>query len=108
MKILKHGMTYGELYEYVKEQLNRFFFEKKVIDWRPASDFYIDDIVKIITNEGQTFLVIPLGIRLWLENGDSIIYVKQEKPEAHGYSRDEAIKIALEKSIVGGGGKGHG
>ena len=98
-------MTNGELYEYAKEQLNRFFFEKKVIDWRPASDFYIDDIVKIVTNEGQTFPVSPLGIRLWLENGDSIIYVKQEKPEAHGYSRDEAIKIALERSIVGGGGK---
>ncbi len=99
-------MTNGELYEYIKGQLNRFFFEKKVLDWRPASGFYIDDIVKIgKSDDGIQFPFCPYGIRLWLENGDSIIYVKQEKPEAHGYSRDEAIKIALEKSTFGGGGK---
>ena len=50
--------------------------EQDIEDWRPAGDMYIDDIVKVIECEGQMYPTIPRGIRFWLNNGDSIIYVK--------------------------------
>jgi hypothetical protein len=45
-------------------------------DYRPAGDMYIDDIVKIIEYEGTSYPTIPNGIRFWLNNGDSVIYIK--------------------------------
>lgn len=47
-----------------------------IIDYRPAGDFYIDDIVKIVEFEGKNWPTVPRGIRFWLANGDSLIYVK--------------------------------
>lgn len=50
--------------------------EQDIADYRPAGDMYIDDIVKIREHEGELYSTIPQGIRFWLNNGDSIIYVK--------------------------------
>lgn len=50
--------------------------EQDICDWRPAGDMYIDDIVDIISYEGKQYPTIPNAIRFWLNNGDSIIYVK--------------------------------
>ncbi len=65
-------MTNGELYKQVKQKLSSGTVS--VSDWRPASDIYIDDIVKVKDN----IPYVPMGIRLWLTNGDSIIYVTKE------------------------------
>lgn len=52
--------------------------EQDINDWRPAGDMYIDDIVFVKANECESrhYQTIPGGIRFWLNNGDSIIYVK--------------------------------
>lgn len=47
-----------------------------ICDYRPAGDMYIDDIVQIVSFEGKIYPTIPRGIRFWLTNGDSVIYVK--------------------------------
>ena len=65
-------MTYGEIYQKAKEIIG----EENIDDYRPAGDFYIDDIVKIIEHEGKQYPTVPMGIRMWLKNGDSVIYVK--------------------------------
>lgn len=70
-------MTYKEIHDYVAEQLKGSSISED--DWRPASDMYIEDLVKIIEYEGKEYVSIPMGIRIWLKNGDSIIYVKKQK-----------------------------
>ena len=50
--------------------------EQDINDYRPAGDMYIEDIVKIGKYNGEYYPTIPDGIRFWLNNGDSIIYVK--------------------------------
>ena len=69
-------MTYKEIHDYVVDQ----FVTNNVIqdDWRGASNMYIEDLVKIFEHEGKTLVSIPMGIRIWLKNGDSIIYVKKQ------------------------------
>lgn len=69
MKWGESDMTNGELYNYVRKQMDGFS-EEQIDDWRPAAGFYIDDIVK--TDAGGS--MVPYGIRLWLTNGDSVIY----------------------------------
>ena len=64
MKWGESDMTNGELYNYVRKQMEGFS-EEQIDDWRPASGFYIDDIVK--TDAGGS--MVPYGIRLWLTNG---------------------------------------
>jgi len=70
-------MTYKEIHDYVVDQ----FTTNNIVqdDWRPASDMYIEDLVKIIEYEGKEYVSIPMGIRIWLKNGDSIIYVKKQE-----------------------------
>ena len=68
-------MTYGELAEYAKEQMQLTMTE--IIDYRPAGDIYIDDIAFPLVYKGKDYVSIPNGIRFWLANGDSIIYVKK-------------------------------
>ena len=62
-------MTNGELYDYIRKQMEGFSGEQ-IDDWRPAAGFYIDDIVKTDADGSM----VPNGIRLWLTNGDSVIY----------------------------------
>ena len=52
--------------------------KQDIADYRPAGDMYIGDIVKVIEFEGKHYPTIPRGIRFWLNNGDSVIYVKGE------------------------------
>ena len=52
--------TIGDLAKKGKEVILNLR-EQDIADYRPAGDMYIDDIVKI---------------RFWLNNGDSVIYVK--------------------------------
>ena len=68
-------MTYGELAEYAKEQMQLTMTE--IIDYRPAGGIYIDDIAFPLVYKGKDYVNIPNGIRFWLANGDSIIYVKK-------------------------------
>lgn len=63
-------MTNGELYNYIRKQMAGFS-EEQIDDWHPAAGFYIDDIVK---TDKEGCPMVPYGIRLWLTNGDSIIY----------------------------------
>lgn len=67
--------TMGDLAEKGREVIFNLR-EQDIGDWRPAGDMYIDDIVKIGEYEGTQYPTIPGGIRFWLNNGDSIIYVK--------------------------------
>ena len=67
------GMTWGELDEYAQEKLTEGI--SNISDWRPAGWMYINDIVKV--SDGEAY--IPSGIVYWLENGDSIIYVKAQE-----------------------------
>lgn len=64
------GVTFEELHNYVSKQLGSVMQNED--DWRPAGDMYIEDIVHVIDANCR----IPNGIRIWLNNGDSIIYVK--------------------------------
>ena len=66
-------MTWGEFDKYARENLAEGI--NNVIDWRPAAGFQINDIVKV--ENGEAF--VPLGIRYWLANGDSIIYVRSQE-----------------------------
>ena len=68
--------TWGDIYKYVEKRLAEGITD--ISDWRPASDMYIDDIAKIGAYHDEPFVYIPRAVRLWLENGDSIIYVKKE------------------------------
>ena len=70
-------MTIGELANYAESQF--ILRHTKLSDWRPASDMYIDDLCVPVVAFGKQFVVIPYGIRFWLENGDSIIYVKNKE-----------------------------
>lgn len=69
--------TVGDLAEKGKEIILNLR-EQDIIDYRPAGDFYITDIVRIVEYEGQPYPTVPRGIRFWLGNGDSLIYVKNE------------------------------
>lgn len=66
-------MTWGELNKYAEEQLTAGI--GNIQDWRPADSIMISDIVKV--SDGEPF--VPFGIRYWLTNGDSIIYVKKQE-----------------------------
>ena len=69
-------MTYGELMKYAKEKFQ--LPGMKIEDYRPANSMYMDDLfVTGQTKKGETVFNIPNGIRFYLENGDSIIYVKK-------------------------------
>ena len=50
--------------------------KQDIADYRPAGDMYIEDVVSIVRYEGKIYPTIPNGIRFWLNNGDSLIYVK--------------------------------
>ena len=70
-------MTLGELAAYAKSQFT--LTQTGISDYRPAGDMYIDDICFPFVADGKDWVSIPNGIRFWLENGDSIIYVKNKK-----------------------------
>ena len=70
-------MTFGELADYAESQFT--LTQTKISDWRPAGDFYIDDLCTTFVDSGKDWVSIPNGVRFWLENGDSIIYVKNKK-----------------------------
>ena len=67
--------TMGDLAKKGKEVILNLR-EQDIADYRPAGDMYIDDIVKIGEYEGQVYPTVPGGIRFWLNNGDSLIYLK--------------------------------
>lgn len=71
------GMTYGELASYAASQFT--LTQTEVIDWRPAGGMYIEDLIFPFAAHSKDEVNIPNGIRIWLENGDSIIYVKNKK-----------------------------
>ena len=66
-------MTWGEVNEYITDKLAKGI--TNIDDYRPAGDMYIDDIVKIIPAGDRMWPTVPGGIRYWLADGDSIIYV---------------------------------
>lgn len=70
-------MTLGELADYAQSQFS--LTQTKISDWRPAGDMYIEDLCTPFFAEGKVWVSIPNGVRFWLENGDSIIYVKNKK-----------------------------
>lgn len=70
-------MTNGELAKYAESQF--ILTTTQIEDWRPASDMYIDDVCIPVAADGEQVVVIPYGIRFWLENGDSIIYIKKNR-----------------------------
>lgn len=70
-------MTYGELAAYAESQFT--LTQTKIADYRPAGDIYIDDLCFPFVADSKDWVSIPNGIRFWLENGDSIIYVKSKK-----------------------------
>lgn len=73
-------MTFEELHNYVGKQLGNVM--QNEADWRPSGDVYIEDIAQVIDTK---YCTIPNGIRIWLNNGDSIIYVKAQS-EAEAWS----------------------
>lgn len=89
-------MTLGELADYAKSQFT--LTQTKVSDWRPAGDMYVDDLCFPFVAEGKDWVSIPNGIRFWLENGDSIIYVKNKKAGESEMKRHEIIS-SLEREI---------
>lgn len=70
----KSVRTIGDLAKRGKEILFDLK-EEDIDDWRPAGDMYIEDIVKIVTDDYEMHPTVPRGIRFWLKNGDSVIYV---------------------------------
>ena len=70
-------MTYGELADYAKSQFT--LTQTEISDYRPAGDIYIDDLCFSSIDDWGVWFNIPNGIRFWLKNGDSIIYVKNQK-----------------------------
>lgn len=89
-------MTQGELYDYVIGEIEKGISED---DWRPASDMYIEDIAKIAEHEGEKYVTIPNGIRLWLTNGDSLIYVKKEEKKIDPDIVRQGIECCLNREI---------
>ena len=67
-------MTWGELDKYASGKLSEGIND--IIDWRPAASIHINDIVKV--SDGEAYVPYN-GIRYWLANGDSIIYVKRQE-----------------------------
>lgn len=49
-----------------------------ICDWRPASDMYINDYVKLISYYDHIWPKIPGGILFELSNGDKIIYINHD------------------------------
>ena len=84
-------MTYGELYKYVKKQIVGMS-EEQIDDWRPADGFYIDDIVKTRNSYSP---YVPNGIRIWLKNGDSIIYAFNGQCKNCEYRSDEFTSVCV-------------
>lgn len=67
-------MTWDQLHDYAAEQLGPVMDMEN--DWRPAVDMYLDDVLSIWIDQSHTVHVDAInGIRIWLNNGDSIIYV---------------------------------
>lgn len=89
-------MTYGEIAEYAKSQLFKLV-EPDIDDYRPAGDIYIDDIAFPVEYEGKGYVSIPNGIRFWLTNGDSIIYVTNKKNDMRPDVKKERIDIKAAK-----------
>ena len=83
-------MTFEELHNYVSKQLGSVMQNED--DWRPAGDMYIEDIVHVIDAK---YCTIPNGIRIWLNSGDSIIYVKAQKGRQNGMVDREKVVKAL-------------
>ena len=52
--------------------------ETDIGDWRPASDMYINDHVKLISYHDQIWPKIPGGILFELNNGDKVIYINHD------------------------------
>lgn len=72
-------MNFRELAKYAMLQFSPTMAE--ISDWRPACDMYVEDICFPFEVEGKKYVNFPNGIRFWLNNGDSIVYVKKLKPE---------------------------
>ena len=70
-------MTNGELAKYAQSQF--ILTQTDITDWRPAGGMYIDDLCIPVNAYGEQIVAIPNAIRFWLENGDSIIYIKNKK-----------------------------
>ena len=62
-------MIWNDVHKYASKELAKGI--TNVADWRPATNMFIDDIVKTFGDVAN----VPFGIRYWLSNGDSIIYV---------------------------------
>ena len=84
-------MTNGELYKHIEKQIVGLTKEQ-IIDWRPAGGFYINDIVKV-ADDGEP--VVPYGIRIWLKNGDSIIYAFNGRCKNCEYRSDEFTSVCV-------------
>jgi len=84
-------MTNGELYKHIEKQIVGLTKEQ-IINWRPAVDFYINDIVKVTDNSEP---VVPYGIRIWLKNGDSIIYAFNGRCKTCEYRSDEFTSVCV-------------
>lgn len=79
-------MTNGELEAYAKRQLPGL--TQRIVDWRPASDMYIEDLVLISEYRGEMFAKFPNGILFDLKNGDHIIYIKHLTKEEQKYLKE--------------------
>lgn len=77
MSASRRRETWQDVWNYVEERLKAGITDMS--DWRPASDMYIDDIAKIASYNGEQYVTVPGGVRIWLENGDSIIYIKKQE-----------------------------
>ena len=88
-------MTNEELYKYARSQFA--LPNNKVDDWRPASDMYLEDIVIISEYDGSMYAKIPNGVRFYLKNGDTLIYVKaltkEEKEKISELMRPRVIPV---------------
>lgn len=88
-------MTNEELYKYSRKQFG--LQSNKVDDWRPASDMYLEDLVIISEYDGKMYAKFPNGVRLDLENGDTIIYIKaltkEEKEKISELMRPRVIPV---------------
>lgn len=86
-------MTNGELEAYARKQFPGI--TQRIVDWRPASDMYIEDLVMFVAYRGKQYAKFPNGVLFTLENGDHVIYVKHlTKPE------QAALKAANEAHLL--------
>lgn len=85
------SMTNGELYKHIEKQIVGLT-DEQIIDWRPAGDFYINDIVKLNASYSP---FVPYGIRIWLKNGDSIIYAFGGRCATCRYRSDEFTSVCV-------------